>query len=404
MDVILYNKDIVDSENYLLKTLPNGEFALSSDDNIKYDVVNHCYDFANNLIFGYYFKSKVGYFLNTSEVIVIGILVYINKELVIDLGYVFKDDIWQIIKTQKISEELKNKNIDIITKVLDEVYYNKYELEYDDTIFDGLDIIIYYSDIQIKNITQTHNIKDLFIKISFDEMFVIKNKILGLRTTVTDIEFVCRYCHSHLPTSSSFDWSNFCLGSGIIRDCFSDLIFENSNITHASFLKLLINIDINYISWESITGKPYIRMSTLKNKTDLVDIDEWSIERRYKSLKDKIDLKIKYKKSNSTIDSLHVDKEYLEDCLLSLLEDGYLCNKDTITNEYFNEILSSEVTFHETKIVLTFKEVDYYSTITTSHLSVGGEKFVHPQIINYFYTQLNKELNDFYFKTIRQNP
>lgn len=84
----------------------------------------------------------------------------------------------------------------------------------------------------------------------------------GARSTVSTIEFLRGYAHSHLNTRSHTNFTTFlgcCLGSGEI--CMT-LNMLRSNITRELMTLFLFQLDA-YAKWESNEGGPYIRINSL---------------------------------------------------------------------------------------------------------------------------------------------
>lgn len=146
-------------------------------------------------------------------------------------------------------------------------------------------VVLYYPDITISNSNGlTHEIKDLFVSFTISQNpftnHLIATHPRGTRGTLTKKEWVHRYFHSHLnnqlPNTSLKDsflnTSEFCLGTStslsenvlfmLSEDyVFSDIIFES----------FLYDID-SLVSWESLEGFPYRKISKLVSGINPINI------------------------------------------------------------------------------------------------------------------------------------
>ena len=123
--------------------------------------------------------------------------------------------------------------------------------------------IIHYPEITITNGRDKRVLYDLYVKIFFSINSYNKNtkfiatRIEGMRASRTLEELESKYIHSHLPSSRSNFFSVFCLGSGPINK----FLFTPFN-TVEEFKHFLIILK-SYLEWESISGIPYIQMSSV---------------------------------------------------------------------------------------------------------------------------------------------
>lgn len=133
-------------------------------------------------------------------------------------------------------------------------------------------VIIKFDEINITNsLNHTALLKDMFVK--FDIIFNKHGKckftqsyIYGVRSTMYAYEIYTGYIHSHLGVRSRQlpTFNNFCLGNGPI----SMVLIELNNYDKFKIIKFegfLYQLK-NYLSWESIEGGPYIRISQRKKK------------------------------------------------------------------------------------------------------------------------------------------
>lgn len=138
-------------------------------------------------------------------------------------------------------------------------------------------VIIKFDEINITNsLNHTALLKDMFVK--FDITFNKHGKckftqsyIYGVRSTMYAYEVYSGYIHSHLGVRSRQlpTFNNFCLGSGPI----SMVIIELNNYDKFKIIKFegfLYQLK-NYLSWESIEGGPYIKISQRKKKKENIN-------------------------------------------------------------------------------------------------------------------------------------
>lgn len=138
-------------------------------------------------------------------------------------------------------------------------------------------VIIKFDEINITNsLNHTALLKDMFVK--FDITFNKHGKckftqsyIYGVRSTMYAYEVYSGYIHSHLGVRSRQlpTFNNFCLGSGPI----SMVLIELNNYDKFKIIKFegfLYQLK-NYLSWESIEGGPYIKISQRKKKKENIN-------------------------------------------------------------------------------------------------------------------------------------
>ena len=188
-------------------------------------------------------------------------------------------------KKQKVVEFFQQPIFFQVVNSLNKFYKDKFDIqlpEYfqrdvnDEVVFAQTEIsvavIIKFDEINITNsLNHTALLKDMFVK--FDIIFNKHGKckftesyIYGVRSTMYAYEVYTGYIHSHLGVRSRQlpTFNNFCLGSGPI----SMVLIELSNYDKFKIIKFegfLYQLK-NYLSWESIEGGPYIRISQRKKK------------------------------------------------------------------------------------------------------------------------------------------
>lgn len=130
-------------------------------------------------------------------------------------------------------------------------------------------ILIHFPEVTIKNENQEHLIRNIYVRILLRPDGRIMSSITGMRTTLTEAEFVSCYVHSHLPRldSHNIQFHTFCTGIGEINQVLAVL---SSKYTPANFMMLLMHIK-NYLEWESKEGHPYIFMENVFQRSSRLD-------------------------------------------------------------------------------------------------------------------------------------
>lgn len=121
--------------------------------------------------------------------------------------------------------------------------------------------IIHFPEITITNGTTSHKITNIYVRFSIKPDGKIVPTIQGMRTTLTEIEYLSQYLHSHLHrlSASKIRFTNFCTGVGEINQVMALL----SNVySSANFMIFLMHIR-NFLEWESKEGSPYILMENI---------------------------------------------------------------------------------------------------------------------------------------------
>ena len=144
--------------------------------------------------------------------------------------------------------------------------YTSEQLNYSTQFIPKLNVIIHFPKLTLTNRdNKYHTIRDLFVKFSIN-IYHKLDILEGTRTTFHPIEHQKKYKHSHLSASSDLSFKNFCLGSDAPIS-FTKILLEeeltkpNTNWTD-TFLFFLNQIKA-YVSYESLEGGPYIKISAL---------------------------------------------------------------------------------------------------------------------------------------------
>jgi len=127
-------------------------------------------------------------------------------------------------------------------------------------------ILIHFPEITIKNDKDQHLIRNMYVRLFLRPNGTLASYIQGMRTTLTEAEFVSSYVHSHLPrlSPSVMTFHTFCTGVGEINQV---LALLNTRFTSENFMMLLMHIK-NYLEWESKEGHPYMFMENVFSRSD----------------------------------------------------------------------------------------------------------------------------------------
>jgi len=240
---------------------------------------------------------------------------------------------------------------------------------------------------------QKHVIRDLYILLPFNKDFKFTGNLMGTRGEISFYENELGYLHSHLRGHGV---SDFCLGSGPIRDYISRF---NISPDENELFNVIYNIKI-YSAWESIEGRPYKRIRDLGKK----EIDENS-----HIFFNENDLLEKYIKSDHQIPinlttvngvkTLVVNKNILEKQLVDFFSksDSALVYKDITHNTYYSVASLREENRKLPNKLFTFKGEDIYTTVKSynNEIKVQDKEFyAHPKITFKIQEWFSKRIND----------
>lgn len=280
-------------------------------------------------------------------------------------------------------------------------------------------LVVRFPEITIRNSRRGKlDLKDLFIRIPVTVSHGSRGGMEfmnpeGARSTISISEYSSGYAHSHLTSigysrviekknKSTICWySGFCLGSGDIVSMLSQLNADYD----IDYLRLLIHHLETYVSWESIEGNPFIRLSNAVeksysyNKVSLSDC-----QRIYDAIKSKMQIRdsvpnINWKLKNGAFEI--IDDERFEQMFRDTLEvryyNGYLIYKD-IKGEYFTssatEIPEGVVGTHP-DYWLPFKGEKFIFTVNGNRRMVDSTtpRYINPIIKNYVKSRLEQQAN-----------
>lgn len=137
-------------------------------------------------------------------------------------------------------------------------------------------IIIYRPEVIIQNeVEETHTIKDLYIKLTFNNLMLSVEGIRMNRGTYSYIEACRGYIHSHCHSNSdlSGEFRTCCLG----KTALSTVISTMKSIWEPGFTETLPVLLDQYIHVESVSGGPYQYMADLNiEKSDRLIYTQYS--------------------------------------------------------------------------------------------------------------------------------
>lgn len=193
-------------------------------------------------------------------------------------------DLWEILEREdrpKIDNDTlydTERNPKTVSTISDEEFeHNRAKIK--DAIMRGwvADILIYYPEVIVTNENgQSHEIKDLFVKVPVNGYGHLVSGISLNRATYTLDEFNANYLHSHISTIPLDDFEEFqppCLGSGPIRYTISDLMLGNYS---DRWMILAVQID-KLVHVESLQGGPYHRLERIGKQDNRFDKQVWTI-------------------------------------------------------------------------------------------------------------------------------
>lgn len=294
-----------------------------------------------------------------------------------------------------------------------------YIKSFDNKMF-NYQIIIHFPEITITNEKLSHLIRDMYVRLFFRPNCTFFPRIQGMRTTLSEKEFLSHYIHSHLPglSSSIIEFNDFCTGIGEINQV---LALLNTRYRSADFMMLLMHIK-NFLEWESKEGRPYMYIENIFSRTgvSLPNINGGILDKivnlLISTMKAKFDPDGLMKmftfevtqreiEVNPTLDlEKWIAKEIRSWDLRSLLNIG--------TSDHFLSFRDNEGTYHRVTsdslpaishqkgTILKFKDKNIeFQVIERSQKNNNEEKFAHPQITKKTCEELSRKLTEATFTT-----
>ncbi len=313
--------------------------------------------------------------------------------------------------TRKSSHfKLYRNRLRTIETLLQKIYPDKWEIKKENNF---INIIIWFPKITLTNWRkQKHDIEDLYVNLRLEYNLLLRHQpFYGLRTTVSYIEHINSYWHSHLLTKIVKDERNvhfelFCIGLGIISQTLAVLKDE---FIESSFELLLYQIQ-DYLVWESASGGPYIRIDTFSYNSPLETLHySLDIKDIYKKFikKGLFDITIQ----ENRLSSFEViNDDYFEDEVSKITKD-YISNKEEFTDvlEYILAYKGENGKYYSREIVnipvikepiLEFKSKKIYYKIKNDE-NEYVKQYAHPKITEYIARELSEEITKAYIEENR---
>lgn len=133
-------------------------------------------------------------------------------------------------------------------------------------------IMVHFPKVQVTNeYDKFVDIDDLYVRVHIKGNGTMAGRFEMIRATYTFAQFNSGYAHSHMPrinASNIKNWSTPCLGTGPITNTMNTLYsINNSNIWGLFVFELS-----KYVTIESLTGVPYIRLESIKENNTTKDV------------------------------------------------------------------------------------------------------------------------------------
>lgn len=183
----------------------------------------------------------------------------------------------QTLKQWNVLDSFNFENLKKAFSVLELVYPQSWDCVIDikyvgNRFYTSVDIVVYFPHVEITNSRkETHDIYDLYVKfpVITNNDFEIK-AITGFRGKMSAAEIQCSYTHSHLPSidySSSYDFENFCTGSGVINQVkmMFNASFASGTFDDNLFKMYLFEVE-QFVKWESLEGGPFNYLRNVRMK------------------------------------------------------------------------------------------------------------------------------------------
>jgi hypothetical protein len=272
-------------------------------------------------------------------------------------------------------------------------------------------VVIHFPLVTITNDSrETHEITDLWVRFGLTgEGYV--SWLEGTRTSVTPEEQIACYRHSHLSSTNGSEWDNFCLGVGPLSMMMSMM---RNQYRQEQFQLFLFNIR-EYVSWESISGTPFIRMNTVKNRSGMIEHHITSISENLREryvdevfhflknlphdfLVENVDVKLDGGRFNVTISamlegmiSLHFVSSSTYLTRINLLE--YMCYKNT-DGKYVSGVMADVTLPAQQEPTLIFKKEPIFLKLINKEENVKkSTKYLHPVFKHELETRLTNHFN-----------
>lgn len=278
------------------------------------------------------------------------------------------------------------------------------QLAYNDRQYTPKFIIKFDEFVIMNSNDNSHIIRDLLVSFVLEfkhgNFYIDSNSVEGMRLSMTPVEIMSRYGHSHLSGSnydnnSTVEFSNFCLGNGGLPE--SILLFNGTpNIN--KFKLLLFQIE-SFVKWESLDGGPYRKIADLKavsknyhyklSNSDYQEIDQ-------------------ILKSNLTVEDFNLmggsnievqNDKLLSDTLVRLLPNKYHVYTEDVINDdgklIINQFIINDITSgdYNKPCNIVFKKKHYSElTIIPSNIINHEAIKISKEVIEFVIDKLNNKL------------
>ena len=282
------------------------------------------------------------------------------------------------------------------------------------------DVIILFPEVTLTNGVRgvSYKIKDLYVKLEYNEDFVLKNSMQGRRGILSVTDHSCGYRHSHLP-SSTMGWANFCLGASELSAITTDLSSPREIQGDFSIIQFelhMYQIDA-YVKWESLGGGPHFRIRNIRITGETRHILESRKSNIYTEILRKIDnFPVKFDNTNKrfVIDFLELE-DFLTKRIVDFgnlgLSDNVMCKKAGDSYIYStsydlnflrDKIIKANRKLEEDAVQYTFKgekkRVVVEELDVTEDMEKNLEDVMHPDITRYVLRELESFINYHFIK------
>lgn len=309
-----------------------------------------------------------------------------------------------------------------VKEALEAIYPGNWDIQecLDDTAntpYFTYDVIILFPEVTLTNGVRgvSYKIKDLYVKLEYDENFVLKNSMQGRRGILSVTDYSCGYRHSHLP-SSGMGWTNFCLGASELSAITTDLSSPRDIQGDFSIIQFelhMYQIDA-YVRWESLGGGPHFRIRTIRIPGENRHILESRKFNIYREILRKLDnFPVKFDNTNKrfVIDFLEledfltkriVDFGLSDNVMCKKAGDSYIYSTSYDLNFLRDKIIKANRKLEEDAVQYTFKgekkRVVVEELDVTEDMEKNLEDVMHPDITRYVLRELESFINYHFIK------
>jgi len=341
----------------------------------------------------------------------------------------------EIAKLKKLAAEALLKDIKDRKKITDQsiipqvkealeaIYPGNWDIqEHLDDLSDNpyftYEIIILFPEVTITNGQRgvSYTIKDLYVKLEYDEDFVLKNSMQGRRGSLSITDYISNYRHSHLPSSSSGGWQRFCLGASELSAITTDLSSPRDIQGDFSIIQFelhMYQIDA-YVRWESLGGGPHYRIRNISIPGETRHIGPIQTKRIFQKILEEINnfpVKFDNIEKRFVIDFLELenfltkrilDFNLTDDTICKKAGDSYIYSNSNDISMLRNKIIKANEKLEEQGVLYTFKGEKKRVVVEELDISKNAEKnledVIHPDITNYVLEKLETFINYHFIK------